>query len=256
MNKPCLSFRGIGKMSYFCRMEIKKSSHVDLERRWGLRFTIGLVIVLVAAYIAFQWKTVEEVSADLPQMEDLSRLPSESELPPLDLPETVTDMLPAYSSHSDVRQTDVNRVEAVDSSVLFGLREDIREALQLATASSVLEGQEVFDLSIRAEPSSGVVQPDTLPCFPGGDAACMRFLSRHVRYPAAAVDEKVQGCVRVQFIVEADGKLSDFRVVESVSPVLDKEALRVVKLMPSWRPGRRDGKPARFLYVLPVDFRL
>ncbi len=84
----------------------------------------------------------------------------------------------------------------------------------------------------------------------------MRFLSRHVRYPSTAVSGKVRGCVLVQFIVETDGKLTDFRVLEGVSPALDAEALRVVKLMPPWQPGRRNGKPVRFLYVIPVDFRL
>lgn len=235
-------------------MEIKKSSRADLERGWGWRFAIGLVAVLTACYIAFQWKTVEEAPADLP-VEELPLMASESELPPLEFPEQPEDLLPEFSPDNQTRQTDINRVEAVDDSVQAGLQEYIKDALHSAVSSSSMEEEDIIDLSV-AEPSPTVVQPDTLPCFPGGDAACMRFLSRHVRYPATAVNGKVRGCVRVQFIVETDGKLTDFQVVESVSPALDREALRVVKLMPSWRPGRRGGKPARFLYVLPVDFRL
>ena len=237
-------------------MEIKKSSHADLEQGRGLRFVIGLTIVLMAGYIAFQWKTVEEAPAESPPMEVLPLLPLESELPPLDLPNTDAEAMPAFSPSNDVRLTDINRVEAVDNSVQIGLQEDIKRALHSATTSATREEPDVIDLPVAKPLTSILVQPDTLPCFPGGDAACMRFLSRHVRYPDTAVNGKIRGCVRVQFVVETDGKLTDIRVMESISPVLDREALRVVKLMPPWRPGRRNGKPARFLYVLPIDFRL
>ncbi len=238
-------------------MEIKKSSRADLERGWGLRFGLGLAVVLALCYIAFQWKTVEKVPSDVPMDEVLPLLPEESQLPPVAMlpEETMPTPTTPETLAEEVQLTDMDHVETVDNSVRTELQTDIREAIRTATAYSATVEEEIADLPV-AQLATSIVRPDTLPCFPGGDAACMRFLSRHVRYPSAAVNGKVKGCVHVQFIVEADGKLSDFQVVESVSPVLDREALRVVKLMPRWNPGRRNGKPARFLYVLPVDFRL
>lgn len=231
-------------------MEIKKSSRADLERGWGLRFAIGLVVVLSVVYVAFQWRT-ESNPVELPPL-NLSDLPMEADLPPVMTEQLENDW--SEGLQEEWTLTDMNRIEAVDDEKVT----DLKKVLSVLRPKPVLTEStidEIVDLP-KEEALSDVQQADTLPCFPGGDAACMRFLTRHVRYPSAAITGKLKGCVRVQFIVGVDGELSDFRVLESVSPMLDREALRVVKLMPRWKPGYRDGKPVRFLYVLPVDFRL
>lgn len=231
-------------------MEIKKSSRADLERGWGLRFAIGLVVVLSVVYVAFRWKT-ESKPVEIPPLE-LPALPLEADLPPV-MAELPDDVLPE-NVQEESAVVDMNRVEAVGDEATTE-REEALSVLRPQPVPVEDTPEEIIDLP-REEAVPVVVQADTLPCFPGGDAACMRFLSRHVRYPSAAITARVKGCVHVQFLVGADGTLSDFRVVEEVAPLLDREALRVVRLMPRWKPGRRDGKPARFLYVLPVDFRL
>lgn len=92
--------------------------------------------------------------------------------------------------------------------------------------------------------------------FPGGTAALSKYVYDHLRYPAIAMEEGVQGRVDVQFVVERDGSVSSVKVVRSVSPALDREAVRVVQSLPRFTPGRQNGQPVRCRYTLPITFRL
>lgn len=94
------------------------------------------------------------------------------------------------------------------------------------------------------------------PMFPGGPAALMKYLSEHTKYPVVAQENGVQGRVTVQFVVEKDGSISDVHVLRGVDPSLDKEAVRVVKSMPRWTPGKQNGITVRVNYRVPVLFRL
>lgn len=94
------------------------------------------------------------------------------------------------------------------------------------------------------------------PLFPGGPAALMKYLSENTKYPVVAQENGVQGRVTVQFVVEKDGSISDVHVLRGVDPSLDKEAVRVVKSMPRWTPGKQNGITVRVNYRVPVLFRL
>ena len=94
------------------------------------------------------------------------------------------------------------------------------------------------------------------PMFPGGLTALMKYLSEHTKYPVVAQENGVQGRVTVQFVVEKDGSISDVHVLRGVDPSLDKEAVRVVKSMPRWTPGKQNGINVRVNYRVPVLFRL
>ncbi len=94
------------------------------------------------------------------------------------------------------------------------------------------------------------------PMFPGGPAALMKYLSEHTKYPVVAQENGVQGRVTVQFVVEKDGSISDVHVLRGVDPSLDKEAVRVVKSLPRWTPGKQNGITVRVNYRVPVLFRL
>ena len=94
------------------------------------------------------------------------------------------------------------------------------------------------------------------PLFPGGPAALMKYLSENTKYPVVAQENGVQGRVTVQFVVEKDGSISDVHVLRGVDPSLDKEAVRVVKSLPRWTPGKQNGITVRVNYRVPVLFRL
>ena len=120
---------------------------------------------------------------------------------------------------------------------------DIVTAPQTATNSV---GSELYFWDITEE----------MPSFPGGPEKLFEYLKQHMRYPKAAEKDSIEGRVIVSFIVEKNGKLTNFKVVKSPDPSLSKEALRVAKSMPKWNPGKDYGKPVRVKYTLPITFRL
>lgn len=97
---------------------------------------------------------------------------------------------------------------------------------------------------------------EVMPQFPGGQIAMLQYLMKNIKYPEQAMKEGIQGRVAVRFIVEKDGSISNVRPVLSVHPLLNKEAVRVVKSMPKWSPGKHNGKPVRVRFNLPVMFKL
>ena len=97
---------------------------------------------------------------------------------------------------------------------------------------------------------------DEMPTFPGGMRECMNYLSKSIKYPAEAIDKKIQGRVIVQFVVKEDGSISEAKVVRGIDPLLDKEALRVTNSMPKWTPGKQDGKAVSVKYTIPISFKL
>ena len=136
------------------------------------------------------------------------------------------------------------------------------QEIQQISANPIAEQQAEPTTTERAqepprELSSSVYDVvEKMPSFPGGNGAMMQFIQSNVNYPAAARENGIQGRVQIGFIVEHDGSISDVRVVRSVDPALDMEAVRVVKRMPRWEPGKQNGQPVRVKYTVPVLFRL
>ena len=97
---------------------------------------------------------------------------------------------------------------------------------------------------------------EEMPEFPGGMRECMNFLGKNVKYPETAQKNGVQGRVIVQFVVNRDGSIAEPKVVRGVDPELDAEALRVISIMPKWKPGKQKGEAVRVKYTIPVMFRL
>ena len=97
---------------------------------------------------------------------------------------------------------------------------------------------------------------EQMPSFPGGISGLRTYLNQNIRYPAEAQDNCVQGRVVVSFVVGKDGHISDVTVLRSVDPSLDKEAVRVIRNMPRWTPGKQGGEPVKVRYNVPVSFRL
>ena len=113
----------------------------------------------------------------------------------------------------------------------------------------------------RLTPTKGdeIKTPDAIeqmPSFPGGQVALMNYLNSNIKYPVIAEKNGVQGRVVIQFLIGEDGNIFNIEVVKSVDPSLDREAVRVIKNMPKWIPGKKDGKTVTVRYTLPVTFRL
>ena len=121
----------------------------------------------------------------------------------------------------------------------------------------VLKAKEVVvDEKPKEEETKVFDVVEQMPSFPGGDAELMKFLSTHIKYPVVAEENGIQGRVIATFVVERDGSISDVKVIKSVDPSLDKEAIRVLKSMPKWIPGKQNGSAVRVKYTVPVTFKL
>ena len=96
---------------------------------------------------------------------------------------------------------------------------------------------------------------DVMPEFPGGETELLKYMARNVKYPAESIKNKEEGSLSLSFIINKDGSLSDIKVVKSLTPLLDAEAVRVVKNMPKWTPGKVKGKVVRVAYTTPITYK-
>lgn len=139
------------------------------------------------------------------------------------------------------------------------------EAVELAKAEEEAKAAELAkteakasDATAPADTTKNVVYDviETMPQFPGGQGVLQKYLAANIKYPASAVKAKKQGRVIVTFVIQKDGSVTKARIVRSVAPELDAEALRIVKAMPNWTPGTQDGKPVNVKYTIPIVFSL
>ncbi len=229
-------------------MEIKKSPKADLEGKKGTRLLIGYVFVLAIIFVAFEWSETDK-KIDLntgikdavfeEEMVPITEQQPKTPPPPPAAP-SVADVLKIVTNDADVQET------AVASS------EDAGKAVEVKYTAPVVQQKPEED------PDEQVIFQvvEQMPEYPGGMTECLKFLASNLKYPTISQENGVQGRVIVQFVVNKDGSIVDPVVVRSVDPYLDKEALRVVKSMPKWTPGKQRGKAVRVKYTLPVTFKL
>lgn len=110
--------------------------------------------------------------------------------------------------------------------------------------------------TVRSNDGEVFTVVEAMPEYPGGMGEFMKFIAQHIQYPADALQAKLQGRVIARFVVREDGSVSDIEILRSISPSLDAEAIRVLKLMPKWKPGTQRGKEVAVKYTVPVTFRL
>ena len=156
-------------------------------------------------------------------------------------------------------ENQVKQIDQLDDKVAVGTEN--KEGVKDRTVEAVRN-----DIAVAAPPPPPAPKPEVankvfdvveeMPSFPGGQGALMAFLSSNIKYPVVAQENGVQGRVIVGFVVEKDGSISDVKVMRSVDPSLDREAQRVVKAMPKWKPGKQNGSAVRVKYTVPVVFRL
>ena len=138
------------------------------------------------------------------------------------------------------------------------------EEAKVEEAKAVEQAKQAAEKKVKTKPQTDTTKkkrywdciPETMPYFPGGQELLLKYLAVNIKYPASAVKAKKEGRVIVTFIVQKDGSITHAKIVRSIDPELDAEALRVVKGMPKWTPGTQLGKPVSVKYTLPVKFSL
>ena len=158
---------------------------------------------------------------------------------------------------ADVQQNRVVKsAEEMPELVLVGMRSDQAAEVDAASQSDDVKTKE--QAPEETEPQSKKVynSVEQMPEFPGGAAGLMRYLQENIKYPPEAAKNNIEGRVIVQFIIDETGQVGEIKVVRPISDELDAEAVRVVKTLPKFEPGRQDGKPVAVWYTLPVSFNI
>lgn len=234
-------------------MEIKKSQKADLEGKKSTSMLIGYVLVLAAIFVAFEWTQREKKVVEL---EPVFTSTFEEDMIPITQQKEITAPPPAAAPKiAEVLNIVDNETELVEEEVETS--EEVNQAITTthgtgAPASTGPTGPVVEE--VEDETVYQIVEEN--PSFPGGDAACMKWLAENIKYPSICVEQGIQGRVIATFVVNKDGSIVDIEIVRSPDPYLSKEAERVLKLMPRWKPGKQRGKPVRVKFSLPVMFRL
>ncbi len=230
-------------------MEEKKSKKSNLEDKKILFLEIGLVLVLGIVLLAFEWGTPEsnrnslgDVNMDEQFEEEMINTFQEEEPPPP--PEEKKEPEPEQV----IEELNVVEDDEEDSEIDISSEADEKTEIDIDMSSFEEEEEEV-------EPISFAVV-ENKPVFPGGDAALMKFLGSNTKYPEIAKENNIQGRVFVQFVIDANGNVTNVSVARGVDPYLDKEAKRVVKMLPDWTPGRQRGKAVPVTYIVPINFKL
>ncbi len=223
-------------------MEVKKKDKVNLERYKGIFLQIGFVITLAIVFGAFEITSSPEEVSDLGSMEDvvveeeqipITEQPEQKAPPPPPTPQLAEELVIA---EDDVELDEEMEVEDMEA-------EEETEIVMVETEEEV-EEEQVFMIV------------ENMPEFPGGMKALYKFLSNNIKYPALARENNIQGKVYLRFVVTAKGEVDKITVARGVDPLLDKEAVRVAKMLPKWKPGMQRGKSVSVWYTLPVLFQL
>jgi len=229
-------------------MEVKKSSRANLEKDISLNYLMGIVIGLSVLFVGFEWGeedikiTAGSGIAFVPEEEEIEATEQNEPPPPAVEPEIPKDMeiINIVEDHIVV--------EAFD----FTSEDDATHAHveTYVAPTGVVEAEEEVDDNYIFQ----IVEKD--PEFPGGTTALLKWIKDNMVYPTIAVENNIQGRVYCQFVVNSDGSVTDVEVTRGVNPYIDREAVRVLKLLPKFRPGEQRGKPVRVRYSIPVLFRL
>ena len=225
-------------------MQLKKSPKASLEDKKLVLVLMGLVLVLSICYVAFEWTEKEvtkyEVSdSDFFFEEEIDIQQTTQETPPPPPPPAVQEVEVLNVVEDDV-ETETIEINTEDDK-------DVEVVIAPPVEAPVEEEEEEVIFMVV----------ESMPEFPGGQQALFKYLAENVKYPVIAQENGIQGRVICQFVVNKDGSIVDVVAVRSSGePSLDKEAIRVIKSMPKWKPGKQRGKPVRVKYTVPVNFRL
>lgn len=239
-------------------MELKKTPRADMEQRRTTGFLMGLVFVLSLLYVSLEWNS-DEGSGGLDPL-DLGEMIHESELVPMSNVETIAEL------QEDKKKVEkAEQIRVVDDNVtLEQAEEEVEGEEEGSDDDSLLHDLEESlddDAALQAmgvdpnNPLNFQVVED-LPQFPGGAVEFMKWLTKHLRYPYKARQDKTEGRVVAVFYVEKDGNISGISVTKKLSPECDREVLRVLGMMPQWKPGIQNDEPCRTKVCIPIVFKL
>jgi protein TonB len=233
-------------------MEIKKTQQADMEQRRATGFLLGLIFVLAVFYVALEWNSAEATADDIDPI-DLTDLMHESELVPMSNEETIAQLEEKQATEQG------EQINIVDDDVEVEASEEELSSDDEQLLKELEEEQEdkaLAPLTVDPQNPLNFHIVEDLPQYPGGAVEFMKWLTKNLRYPTVAKDNKTQGKVVAVFYVEKDGSITGIKITKSLSAECDREALRVLRMMPKWQPGVYHDAPCRTKVCIPIVFRL
>ena len=225
-------------------MEEKKSPKANLENKKLLFTQIGLIISLLLAWMVFEFKSYDKREIDTSLLSREIAVDEEMvEITKQDEPKPQPMEMPKQTTQLEIVQDDVE-VEDININAEIEQNEVVEEYVAPEIEEEEVVEQEIFQIV------------EEMPAFPGGEQKLMEYVGKNIKYPQIARESGIQGRVFVGFVVEPDGSVSNVKIMRGIGGGCDEEAMRVVKSMPKWKPGKQRGKPVRVSYTLPVNFKL
>lgn len=220
----------------------KNTANAVLESRKTMFIEIGLVVALAAVLFAFEWKSYEKIELSLAGRvvddtpEEMIEITQHEKPPPPPAPPQQTTIIEIVEDDMDIEDDIEIDVEADQET-------EVQDYVPVEEEEEEEEAQ-IFTVV------------ESMPDFPGGDAARIKYLNENIKYPQMARESGIQGRVFVTFVVEKDGSVTDVRVLRGIGGGCDEEAIRVIKNMPKWDAGKQRGKPVRVQFNMPILFKL
>lgn len=223
-------------------MKTKKTTKADLENKRPLFFTIGLMISLSIVLFAFEWKSpVEKVDVFDPLKYDVVE----------------EEMMPITKEKKE--EIVVPKREIIDFE-LVNDETDIKEDMDFFDSEigkeDPIDIQVFVPRTVEKEEDIPVWIADEMPEFPGGMASLLKFINSSVKYPVIAQENGIQGKVIITFVIDKVGEVTNVQILRGIDPSLDAEAVRVVKNLPKWKPGKQAGRAVKVNYNVPINFVL
>ncbi|MDA3865558.1 MAG: energy transducer TonB [Salinivirgaceae bacterium] len=227
-------------------MEVKKNPIVSFRKLKGTFMLAGLVSVLGLLLVAFNWNSATGIASDLGQVMGVSL---EEEMIQTQRRDKIEPPPPPPSKKNVIEElTVVEDDEELDDELDIDTEADEETMIKQTTI--------MIDEPIEEEEEEIHINVQQMPEFPGGDLALLKYIKLETKYPDIAIRNDIQGRVFVQFVIGKDGSINQVEILRGVDPSVDKEAIRVVKSMPKWRPGKQNGKPVFVRYQVPINFKL
>lgn len=226
-------------------MELKKNKKYDLEHRRPVFFGIGMIVALSLTIVAFEWKSPVDPVLDVE--------------PPIEEPWFIIEE-PKVTKH-DIPEMPKPKVEKQVVSAAIEIKE-VKELTKAVEMDDPIDDDEIEDLitgethAIEVLPDAPFERVEDMPEFPGGDAALLTFIAENIKYPKAAQRIGVEGRVTLSFVIDEEGAITNIEVLKGIGAGCDEEAVRVLKLLPNYSPGKQRGVPVKVRMRIPVNFRL
>lgn len=266
-----------GKNKEFGAYTLRAAS--DRRHNKAVIFTlIGLIILLIAAFVWGQYNEYRlkqkeaELAAQIEQANMDALIDQETEEEEIEeVQERVEEQKPEALPEEILNTMKATEIAIADDEEVV---EEIKSQDELQESTTAIGStnfdQGTDDINVVREYKEEVIveekapveenkvfeSVEQMPQFPGGDAELLKYISTHIKYPTMAAENNIQGRVVVQFVVTKTGSIGEVRVLRPRDPDLDKEAVRVVKTLPNFIPGKMNGQPVNVWYTLPVMFKL